>query len=64
MNACWFRVPGAVYCFGDEVPDDGEAAGARVTDWDGFAGAGSTFAGANVGDLGRGAALAAGWPRS
>src|ERR1700722_8880178 len=64
MNACWFRVPGVAYCFGDELADDGDAAGAGVADWDGLAGAGFAFAGADVGDLGRDAVLAAGWPRS
>src|ERR1700722_15272810 len=62
MNACWFRVPGVAYCLGDEPADDGDAAG--VADWDGLAGASSAFAGADVGDLGRGAVLAAGLPRS
>jgi hypothetical protein len=64
MNACWFRVPGVAYCLADELADDGDAAGAGVTDWDGLAGAGSTLAGADAGDFGPGAALAAGWPRS
>src|ERR1700723_46403 len=65
MNACWFRVPGVAYCFGDELADDADPAGAGVTGWDGLAGAGATFPGADAGaELGRGAALAAGWPRS
>ena len=64
MNACWFRVPGVTCCFGDELADDGDAAGAGVTGWDGLAAPGSTFAGADVDDLGRRAVLAAGLPRS
>src|ERR1700722_8434904 len=69
MNACWFRVPGVACCFGGELADGGDAAGARVAgagvaDWDGLAGRGLTFAGGDVGDLGRGAVRAAGWPRS
>jgi hypothetical protein len=64
MNACWFRVPGVACCFGDELADDGDAAGVGVTDWDGLAGAGFTFVGADVGDVGGGAVLAAGLPRS
>ena len=64
MNACWFRVPGVAYCFADELADDGDAAGAGVTDGDGLAGAGATFAGADVGGLGRRAVLATGLPRS
>src|ERR1700722_11619343 len=48
MNACWFRVPGAAYCFGDELADDGDVAGAGVADWDGLAGARFSFAGGDV----------------
>src|ERR1700678_3205329 len=55
MNACWCRVAGVAYCFGDELADDGDAAGAGVTGWDGLAGAGCAFGGADVGDLGCGA---------
>src|ERR1700728_1854776 len=64
MNPCWFRVPGAAYCFGDELAGDGDAAGAGLADRDGLARAGSTFAGADVGDLRACAVLAAGLPRS
>src|ERR1700761_2426902 len=64
MNACWFRVPGVAYCLEGEPAGAGDAAGAGVADWDGLAGARLTFAGTDVGDFGRDAALAAGWPRS
>src|SRR5579859_6532901 len=55
MNACWFRVPGVACCFGGELADGGDAAGAGVVcaggvcaggvcaggaDWDGLAGRG------------------------
>src|SRR6185437_2586241 len=49
MNACWSRVPGVAYCFGDEPADDGGDAAGRT----GLEGADLTFAG-----------LAAGPPRS
>src|ERR1700722_6708496 len=63
MNACWFRVPGVAYCFREELEDDGDAARAGLTDWDGLTGAGARCAG-GVSEFGRGSALAAGWPRS
>ena len=44
MNACWFRVPGVAYCFGDQPADDGGVVGAGAGGWDGLAGAGFTFA--------------------
>src|SRR6185312_12122007 len=67
MNACWSRVPGVAYCFGDELADDGvgDAVGVGAADWDGLDGAGLTFAGAGAGaELGCGAVLAADSPRS
>ena len=61
MNACWSRVPGVAYCFGDELADDadGDLAGVGAAGRDGLEGAGLTFAGAGAG-LGSGAVLAAG----
>src|ERR1700742_693965 len=58
MNACWSRVPGVACC----------CFGAGVAGWDGLAGTGLTFEGADsdpdVGLAGCGAMLAADSPRS